>query len=106
MTQQYSEVMQQLHIIKNALNIIESSVGSIENQYEVAAANQVAPLSDRVVALLSGEHKLRSIDALIDATNASRDEIINALEDANVAVVFKRRTRDGAELIGLVARNR
>ena len=81
----------------NALNELRAEVTALE-------ARTPAPLHEQIVNMLSGEYKLRSTQALVEATGKSREEILNALTEAGVPVVLKRRRNDNAELVGLLDR--
>lgn len=72
----------------------------------IAAENvPMLSLAGHVNTMLSGEYALRSMQAVCDQTGASRDDIVDALAENSIDLVFRRRGHDGAELVGLATRN-
>lgn len=97
-----SIVIGELNTVRVALN---EQYNKVVGECDVLESNALPPLVERVRAMLSvPEFKYRTMYTLIDQLSASRDQILDALDDASVAYVIHHRNHDGAELVGLYDR--
>lgn len=92
-----------------AVNELEQRAARLQiaNDEFVAVINATTTPThaEQIVVMLTGEYKLRSMEAVCDTTGLNREAVMTALRNADVDYVLKRRIRDGAELIGLADRN-
>lgn len=91
--------------LNSVVSVINSRANNLNTRMDEARAVIEKPLADRVVAMLEGEYSLRTVSAIVDATGATRQELLEALDRNDIAYVLRRRSRDGAELIGLEDRS-
>jgi len=96
--EQISNQWDKVGAVANLLDAIETDFAASRNTPQLAVAEQI-------VNMLNGEHKLRTFEALTDATGYSRTQIEDALDEADIPYVVKKRRHDGAALIGLGCRN-
>lgn len=94
-----------LDTIGSALDAVTRASAQMPGRVDAAVAVRQAPVAEQVVVMLNGCDKLRSFQAVSDATGLSFEDIECVLDNAGIEYVTKRRVRDGAELLGLAARN-
>lgn len=102
-------IRQNTETVATKINMLEMEIlTAITSNNAALAEARVAPtlsLAEKIVAMLSGEYKLRTMQAITDQVGISRDNVLAALDVAEVSVKLLRRRDDGAELIGLSLRN-
>ncbi|MDP3308280.1 hypothetical protein [Methylotenera sp.] len=95
----------ELDTLSSALSGIMSQAARLPARVDAAAAVRQATVAEQITAMLSGDYKLRTIQAVTDATGLSQHNIEEVLDNAGIDAVYVARKRDGAPLIGLASRN-
>ena len=96
----------ELFQISSQISNVNDVVGTLNSRIEESKSVVERPLSERIKTMLEdSEYKLRTFEAVVDATGAARHEICEILDRAGIDYVTRVRNRDGAMLIGLAERN-
>lgn len=96
--------------LQSALSDINVDLAHLNAEVAIEVSEQIEAaiptLLSRIMPMLEqDEFKLRAVQTVCDTTAASREQVLEALDRAGVSYVLLHRNRDGAELLGLAARN-